>query len=84
MITAGNIAPCSCAESKLKSFSGVVEIPRLQAKRGFVMPAKAGIHLRFRWQGKENLDSGLRRNDQTKSRLLVDELRTPRLEPKVV
>ena len=84
MITAGNIAPCSCAESKLKSFSGVVEIPRLQAKRGFVMPAKAGIHLRFRWQGKENLDFGLRRNDQTKSRLLVDELRTPRLEPKVV
>jgi hypothetical protein len=31
----------------------VVEIPRLQAKRGFVMPAKAGIHLRFRWQAKE-------------------------------
>jgi len=51
------------------------------------MPAKAGIHLRFRWQAKENLDSGpgsspgqaLRRNDERKSRLLVDEFRTPRL-----
>ena len=43
------------------------------------MPAKAGIHLRFGWQAKENLDSGLRRNDQRKSRLLVDKFRTPRL-----
>jgi hypothetical protein len=66
----------------LKSFWGVIEIPLLQAKRGFVMPAKAGIHHRIRGQAKENLDSGLRRNDQTKSRLLVDELRTPRLEPR--
>ena len=47
------------------------------------MPAKAGIHLRFRWQAKKNLDSGLRRNDQTKSRLLVDEFRTPRLGAEV-
>ena len=69
------------------SLSGMVEIPRLQAKRGFVMPAKAGIHLRFRWKAKENLDSGpgsspgqaLRRNDERKSRLLVDEFRTRRL-----
>jgi len=51
------------------------------------MPAKAGIHLRFRWQAKENLDSGpgsspgqaLRRNDERKSRLIVDEFSTPRL-----
>jgi uroporphyrinogen-III synthase len=43
------------------------------------MPANAGIHLRFRWQAKEGLDSGLRRNDERKSRLLVDEFRTPRL-----
>jgi hypothetical protein len=27
------------------------------------MPAKAGIHLRARCKAKENLDSGLRRND---------------------
>ncbi len=44
------------------------------------MPAQAGIHLRFRWQAKENLDSGVRRNDERKSRLLVDEFRTPRLK----
>ena len=43
------------------------------------MPAKAGIHLRFRRQAQENLDSGLRRNDERKSRLLVDEFRIPRL-----
>ncbi len=43
------------------------------------MPAKAGIHLRFRWQAKEDLDSGLRRNDERKSRLLIDEFRTRRL-----
>ena len=51
------------------------------------MPAQAGIQLRCRWQSKENLDSGpgagpglaLRRNDETQSRLLVDEFRTPRL-----
>jgi hypothetical protein len=63
----------------LMSLSGMVEIPRLQAKRRFVMPAKAGIHLRARCKAKENLDSGLRRNDERKSRLLVDEFRTPRL-----
>jgi hypothetical protein len=27
------------------------------------MPAQAGIHLRMRCKAKENLDSGLRRND---------------------
>ena len=43
------------------------------------MPAKAGIHLRARCKAKENLDSGLRRNDERKSRLLVDEFGTPRL-----
>jgi hypothetical protein len=46
------------------------------------MPAKAGIHLRFRRKAEENLDSGLRRNDERKSRLPVDEFRTPRLEPR--
>ena len=29
------------------------------------MPAQAGIHLRARCKAKENLDSGLRRNDDT-------------------
>ena len=43
------------------------------------MPAQAGIHLRARCKAKENLDSGLRRNDERKSRLLVDEFRTLRL-----
>ena len=51
--------------------SGMVEIPRLEAKRGFVMPAQAGIHLRASWKAKRNVDSGpglgpgqaLRRND---------------------
>ena len=65
------------------SLSGMVEIPRLQAKRGFVMPAQAGIHLRFRWKAKENLDSGLRRSRlriEKMSRLPVDEFRTARLE----
>jgi hypothetical protein len=34
----------------------------------------------MRCKAKENLDSGLRRNDaKEESRLLVDELRTPRL-----
>ena len=49
----------------------MVEIPRpfdlaqgrLEVKRGFVMPAQAGIHLRARCKAKRNLDSGLRRND---------------------
>jgi hypothetical protein len=57
----------------------MVEIPRpfekpqgkLEAKRKFVMPAQAGIHLRARCKATENLDSGpgsgpgqaLRRND---------------------
>jgi len=72
---------------KLMSLSGMVEIPCLQAKRGFVMPAKAGIHLRMFCKAKKNLDSGpgsgpgqaLRRNDGRKSRLPVDKFRTPQL-----
>jgi hypothetical protein len=70
----------------------MVEIPRPQAKRGFVMPAQAGIHLRFRWQAKENLDSC---PDQVRGRLCagmtkrrVDFESTnsepPGLEPKVI
>jgi len=47
------------------------EVFRFQAKRKFVMPAQAGIHLRARFKAKRNLDSGpgsspgqaLRRND---------------------
>ena len=35
------------------------------------MPAKAGIHASVSLVGHENLDSGLRRNDGRKSRLLV-------------
>ena len=46
------------------SLSGMVEIPRLEAKRGFVMPAQAGIHLRAHCKAKENLDSGFRRNNE--------------------
>jgi hypothetical protein len=53
----------------LMSFSEMLEIPRLQAKTRIVMPAKAGVHLRFSWKGEENLDSFLRRNDERKSRL---------------
>jgi len=45
--------------------SGMVEMPRLQAKRMFVMPAKAGIHRRACCKAGEDLDSGLRRNDDT-------------------
>jgi hypothetical protein len=47
----------------LMSLSGMVDTPRLEAKRRFVMPAQAGIHLRARCKGKRNLDSGLCRND---------------------
>jgi len=43
------------------------------------MPATAGIHLRFRWQANEDLDSDLYRNGEKKSRLLGDDFRTPRL-----
>jgi len=45
------------------SLSGIVEIPRLVAKRGFVMPAQAAIHFRARCKAKRNLESGLRRDD---------------------
>jgi hypothetical protein len=40
---------------------------RLKAKRRFVMPAKAGIHLRLCCKANKNLDSGLRRNDERES-----------------
>jgi len=53
-------------------------------RKGFVKPAQAGIHLRFCWKANENLDSGLRRNDERKSRLLVDEFRTLSVEPMVI
>jgi len=41
----------------------MIEIFHRQAKRRFVMPAKAGIPLCLRCKAKENLDSGPRRND---------------------
>jgi hypothetical protein len=41
----------------------MVEIPRLQANRGFVMPANAGIQVRSRSKFKNRLDSGFRRKD---------------------
>ena len=52
------------------------------------MPAQAGIYLRLHYIDKANLDSGpgsspgqaLRRNDERKSRLLVDEFRILRLK----
>ena len=74
------------------SLSGIFEIPRpsvsaqdmLQAKREFVMPAQAGIHLRSRCKAKENLDSGLRRNDGKKSRLPVDTFRIPWLKAEAI
>ena len=40
------------------------------------MPAQAGIYLWLHWKAEENLDSGLRRNDERKCRLPVDEFRT--------
>ena len=51
--------------------SGRGEIPRsfeapqdmLQATQGFVMPANAGIQVRFRYKLKRRLDSGFRRKD---------------------
>ena len=36
----------------LVSHSGMVEIPRLQAKRRFVMPANTGIQIRSRFEYK--------------------------------
>jgi len=47
--------------------SAMVDVHRLEAMKSFVMPAKAGIHLRFWCTAKKILDSGLRRNDRTKS-----------------
>ena len=60
-------------------FSEMVEISRLHAKREFVMPANAGIQVRFQFTIKDRLDSGFRRNDRNKSRLPVDQFGTSRL-----
>jgi hypothetical protein len=40
----------------LMSLSGMIEIPRLQVKRGFVMPAQSGIQDGGGWK-KANLDT---------------------------
>jgi len=58
----------------------MVEIPRLEAKRGFVMPAQAGIHLRARCKDKEYLDSGLRRNDDTEESTSSRQIHAPRVK----
>ena len=75
------------------SLSGMVEIPRpfeqpqggLQAKRSFVMPAKAGIQVGSRPKYNKQLDSGFRRNDGKEK---VDFESTPTksfgFEPRVV
>ena len=68
--------------------SGMVEVPRpfdraqdmLQAKGKFVMPAKAGIHLGSVQVASTKMDSGLRRNDGSESRLRVDTNKIPRLQ----
>jgi hypothetical protein len=58
-----NQAPINYAKrNHLMSLLETVEFPRLQADSGFVMPAQAGIQVRFQFQYKR-LDSGLRRND---------------------
>jgi hypothetical protein len=49
-----------------------VEIPRGEAGSKFVMPANAGIQVRFRFEFQKRLYSGLRRNDGNMSQLPVD------------
>jgi len=48
----------------------------------FVIPAQAGIQVRFQFVYKR-LDSGLRRNDERKSRLLGDEFIKPWLKAEI-
>ena len=72
--------------------SGMFEIPRpfdaaqdtLQAKRRFVMPAKAGIQ----WCGggakTQNLDSRFRGKDGSGGRLPIYDLKSLGFEPRVV
>jgi len=45
------------------SLSEMIEVSRLEAKQGFVMPANAGIQVRFRCKFTSLLDSGFRRKD---------------------
>ena len=58
--------PCSGSIEPLRNwreFRGLsVVTPRLQTKRSFVVPAQAGIQVRFSGSSKV-LDSGIRRND---------------------
>ena len=62
----------------------MVEIPRLEAKRGFVMPAQAGIHLRARRKAKINLDSGLRRNDYKELSISSQRIQTLGFKSRVI
>ncbi|MSP41319.1 MAG: M20/M25/M40 family metallo-hydrolase [Deltaproteobacteria bacterium] len=48
-----------------------VDRGRLPATRYSVMPVQAGIHLRFLSKADENLDTGLRRYDELRSRFSV-------------
>jgi hypothetical protein len=49
------------------------------------MPAKAGIHLRARCKAKENLDSGLRRNDDKEESTSSRRIQNPSaFKPRVI
>jgi hypothetical protein len=61
------------------SRSGTVEIPRVEAKRRFVMPVQAGIHLGARCKADENLDSLLRRNDDKEKSSSSQPIQSPSL-----
>jgi hypothetical protein len=62
----------------------MVEIPRLQAKRRFVMPAKTPSILKCAARSKKIWDSGLRRNDDREDRRPVDESEPIGFKPRVV
>ena len=66
------------------SLSGMVEIPRLQAKRKSVMPTKAGIQCGGVGAKSPNLDSRFREKDGRRSQLPVDVMKSLGFEPRVV
>jgi hypothetical protein len=57
--------------------SGMVEIPRLEAKKGSVMPVKNRHPGLCSVQVQSRLDSGFRRNDENGSRLLSRQIQNP-------
>jgi hypothetical protein len=66
------------------SLAGMFAIPRLEAKRGFVMPEQAGIHLRARCKANE---TWIPAPDQVRGRLYAGmtkvrvDFRSTNLEP---